>query len=89
MTKIHKMMPKWRNFAKSGHTSQVDPLAIQHLPRPLRKCLKNQSRLTNEGRAVFMAQLAERLLPTTEAHGSNPVIGKTFILTICFQSTLF
>ena len=29
--------------------------------------------------AVVVAQLVERLLPTPEVHGSNPVIGKIYI----------
>ena len=33
-------------------------------------------------RAVVVAQLVERSLPTPEVRGSNPVIGKTFISNI-------
>ena len=38
--------------------------------------------------AVFVAQLVEQLLPISEVHGSNPVIGKIYIenLFTCFLS---
>ena len=32
--------------------------------------------LNGDSRAIVVAQLVERLLPTPEVHGSNPVIGK-------------
>ena len=36
-------------------------------------------------RAVVVAQLVERSLPTSEVCGSNPVIGKLFMFTVnCF-----
>ena len=38
-------------------------------------------------RAVVVAQLVERLLPITEVRGSNPVIGKIFIVH-CLLSTV-
>ena len=40
--------------------------------------------------AVVVAQLVERLLPTSEVHGSNPVIGNNFywMLTVnCIEKT--
>ena len=45
--------------------------------------------LTNKmkRRAVVVAQLVERLPPTPEIRGSNPVIGK-LLSNICLQSTV-
>ena len=37
--------------------------------------------------AVVVAQLVERLLPTSEVHGSNPVISKHLITDNCFEKT--
>ena len=36
-------------------------------------------------RVVTVAQLAERLLPTPEVNGSNPIIGKFLIRTFLFS----
>ena len=42
------------------------------------------------GGSGFVAQLVELLLPISEAHGSNPVIGKkNSILNICLLSTVY
>ena len=38
--------------------------------------------------AVVVAQLVEQSLPTPEIRRLNPVIGKIYILNICFLSTV-
>ena len=39
------------------------------------------------GRAVVVAQLVKRSLPTPEVHVSNPVIGKVLIIINCIEKT--
>ena len=51
-------------------------------------CFVNVQIINGYKGAVVVAQLVERPLPITEVHGSNPVIGKKYIMNIYLLSTV-
>ena len=66
VAKGFKRLPKVQKIARSGHTGQHQLIFV-----PFKRL-----KIGDFGVAVVVAQLVERLLPTLEVHGSQPVIGK-------------
>ena len=88
-----RILPKWQNFAKSGHTvdrwRSCSAFVAQNVPRKddtRRKCVNSNVLLIW---AVVATQLANQSFPIPQVHSLNPVIGnilyKKYIAVICWR----
>ena len=88
-----RILPKWQNFAKSGHTvdrwRSCSAFVAQNVSRKDDTRRKCENLIVLSIWAVVATQLANKSFPIPQVHSLNPVIGnilyKICIAVICWK----
>ena len=88
-----RILPKWQNFAKSGHTvdrwRSCSAFVAQNVSRKDDTRRKCENLIVLSIWAVVATQLANKSFPIPQVHSLNPVIGnilyKKYIAVICWR----